>query len=174
MERALQTDPVKWRRGFAQLKFCSFNNSFPGQRSALSPRPSAGCNWGRPKCWLQITQSWQPGPGLHQCIRLGLTSPFSPAAAHQHHVSRDIITHSLEAHVQNRGVVSAFIVVIIFVLKYTHRYDNGFPFTSLMKQKALVGLRAAPLLTVKRFITELHTVFDRTQNHVAVICWHVS
>ncbi len=65
-------------------------NTFP-RASTLTPLhlhflPAIlpGWNWGRPKCWLEITQSSQPWSwAVLQCIKLGLTSPFSPSALHQ-------------------------------------------------------------------------------------------
>ena len=85
----------KWREAALQSaqavgsSIAAINNTFP-RASALTPLhlhflPAIlpGWNWGRPKCWLEITQSSQPlSWAVLQCIKLGLTSPFSPAASH--------------------------------------------------------------------------------------------
>lgn len=45
-----------------------------------------GWNWGRPKCWVEITQSSQAWScAEHQCIQLGLTSPFPPRCLSKFH-----------------------------------------------------------------------------------------
>lgn len=94
VERVLQTNPVEvTRSSFTESTGCgklAINNTFP-RASALTPLhlhflPDIlpGWNWGRPKCWLQITQSSQPlSWAVYQCIKLGLTSPFPLAASHQ-------------------------------------------------------------------------------------------
>lgn len=87
---------------------------FPGHPHFLHlhilPAILPGWNWWRPKCWLEITQSSQPRSwAVHLCIKLGLTSPFSPAASHQKLTFlRDTLkkkkekTTGAEANVQHR------------------------------------------------------------------------